>query len=183
MDETTDSSSKNETSFYETISSGDESEDILEKTSDKGPVGTATGAEGQRRSARTPKPIIRKDFITYLITEKFQMDPETVKEALQRSDKEHWRAAIEEERDSLVQNQTWTLTDLPKGKKTLDTKWVLKTNRNVTGKIKGYKARLVVRGCKQSEGIACTETYAPVIRYTSVRSLCALAVKYNLKMH
>lgn len=90
---------------------------------------------------------------------------------------------MEEERKSLEKNETWTLVDLPSNRKVLYTKWVFRTKRDSSGKIERYKARLVVRGCSQAEGIDYQETYSPVIRYTSVRFLCALAVKYGLKMH
>lgn len=90
---------------------------------------------------------------------------------------------MREEYDSLFENKTWTLEKLPSGRKALDTKWVFKTKHNASGEIERHKARLVERGCAQVEGIDYTETYSPVIRYTSIRYLLALATKYNLHMH
>lgn len=136
-----------------------------------------------RRSTRIPKPKKMDDFISYLAMERSATDPMTVDEALDRPERELWLKAIEEEKKSLIDNNTWTLATLPQGKKTLDTKWVFKTKKNSSGEVERYKARLVVRGCKQTEGIDYNETYSPVIRYTSVRFLCALAAKYDLRMH
>ena len=43
------------------------------------------------------------------------------------------------------------LVDLPEGKRTLDTKWVLKTKKAENGTLRRHKARLVVRGCAQKK--------------------------------
>lgn len=135
-----------------------------------------------RRSARPPKLIKRDDYITYLTLSNDVTDPENLVEALNSSDSVKWIKVMEEERDSLAKNGTWTLVDLPKDKRALDTKWVFKTKRDVIGQIKCYEARLVVRGCSQIEGIDYNETYSPVVRYTSIQFLCALAVKHDLYM-
>lgn len=60
----------------------------------------------------------------------------TVEEALKDN---QWKMAIEEEINSLNENETWTITDLPKEKTALDTKWVFKIKRNAEGKIEKYK--------------------------------------------
>lgn len=135
-----------------------------------------------RRSARQPKPIKRDDYITYLTLSNDATDPESLEEAISSSQSAKWLKAMEEERDSLAKNGTWTLTDLPRDKRALDTKWIFKTKQDDAGRITRHKARLVVRGCSQIEGIDYSETYSPVVRYTSIRFLCALAAKYDLHM-
>ena len=135
-----------------------------------------------RRSTRTRKATNFDDFVTYLTLDNDLNDPETVEKALRSSDRQKWIQAMNEERDSLVENGTWIPTKLPAGKKTLDTKWVFRIKRDSSGNIQRYKARLVVRGCGQIEGIDYSETYSPVVRYTSIRFLCALATKYDLDM-
>jgi len=52
---------------------------------------------------------------------------------------------MKEEMDSLVNNQTWDLVQLPARKKELQNKWVYKLKEEDGGK-KSYKARLVVKG-------------------------------------
>lgn len=85
-----------------------------------------------------------------------------------------------EELDALSKNDTWKLTNLPAGKSAIKCRWVYKLKRNADGKIARYKARLVVKGYSQKQGIDYHETFAPVVRYTTIRFLLAIATKFNL---
>lgn len=114
-----------------------------------------------------------EDYVTYLTLSNNVTDPESVEEALNSPDKMKWVEAMEEEYASLVKNGTWTPINLPQDKKALDTKWVFKIKRDAAGKIHRYKARLVVRGCGQIEGIDYSETYSPVVRrYVNSLFMC-----------
>lgn len=55
--------------------------------------------------------------------------------------------------------------------------------RKKDGSIERYKSRLVAKGCSQRIGIDYTETCSPVVRYSSLRLIFALAVEYNLEIH
>lgn len=134
------------------------------------------------RSTRVPN-VNRDDFHLYLTEESTAEIPETVEEALASLDNKHCVNTLEEKHRSLVANNTWTEVDLPIGQKTLNTKWVFKKKEDSSGNIQRYKARLVAKGCGQVEGIDFQETYSPVVRYASIRFLCALAVKYDLHIH
>ncbi|MCO5600675.1 hypothetical protein L7F22_054790 [Adiantum nelumboides] len=59
---------------------------------------------------------------------------------------ENWMAAMKLEYDALIENDTWTLCDLPPGKKAIGTKWVYKLKRMPDGEIDRYKARLLAKG-------------------------------------
>lgn len=108
-------------------------------------------------------------------------DPTSYEEAVKSSDK--WKRAMDEEMASLQDNDTWTLVNLPKGSKCVKTKWVYKTKKDNDGNVVRFKARLVAKGFTQRYGVDYDETYAPVVRYTSVRLLIALAVSRGLKIH
>lgn len=110
-------------------------------------------------------------------------DPQSLSEALQSNKAEQWIHAMKEEHKSLLDNNTWTLVDLPKNKKVIPCKWVYKTKTDEKGNVSRLKARLVVKGYQQKKGIDYHEIYAPVVRYTSIRYVIGLAVKYNLKIH
>ena len=57
-----------------------------------------------------------------------------------------WRKAMEEELQSIEENQTWSLAKLPKGRRAIGLKWVFKVKRDEQGKVVRHKARLVVKG-------------------------------------
>jgi len=71
---------------------------------------------------------------------------------------------------------------LPKGKRAVNSKWVLKVKDLPDGGVK-YKARLVAKGFSQREGIVYAETFAHVVKYKSLRMLLALANERNMEIH
>ena len=62
-------------------------------------------------------------------------------------------------------------------------KWIYKTKHSADNRIEKYKARFVARGFSKKEGIDYEETFAPVARYTSIRTVLALASKIKWKLH
>uniref|UniRef100_A0A2N9ICE2 Integrase catalytic domain-containing protein n=1 Tax=Fagus sylvatica TaxID=28930 RepID=A0A2N9ICE2_FAGSY len=101
-------------------------------------------------------------------------EPTGFKEAVQ--DKK-WRNAMNEEIKAIKKNDTWELTTLPHGKKAIGVKWVYKMKKNAKGEVERYKARLVVKGYSQQQGIDCDEVFAPVARLETIRLLIALAAQ------
>ena len=73
--------------------------------------------------------------------------------------------------------------DLPPGCKPLSSKWVFKRIRKVDGLIDKYKARLVIKGYRQTEGLNYFDTYSPVTRINFIRMVLAIAVLRNLEIH
>ncbi|GJZ80053.1 zinc finger, CCHC-type containing protein [Tanacetum coccineum] len=67
--------------------------------------------------------------------------------------------------------------------KPLGCKQIFKRKIEVNGTIDKFKARLVIQGFRQKEGIDYFDTYAPVARITTIRLLLALTAIYNLVIH
>lgn len=96
---------------------------------------------------------------------------------------ECWREAMKREIAALEANNTWTLESLPPGKKVIDAKWVFKTKFKPNGELALHKARLVARGFTQEEGVDFHETFAPVAKMVTVRTLLAVAAKRGWHVH
>ena len=80
-------------------------------------------------------------------------DPTTFESAVK--DAKRWKA-MDDEIEAIERNDTWELTSLPKGHKTIGVKWVFKTKIKENGEVDKYKARLVAKGYKQEYGIDYT---------------------------
>ncbi|WKA08531.1 hypothetical protein VitviT2T_026247 [Vitis vinifera] len=102
-------------------------------------------------------------------------------EALQDENSSKWELAMKDEMDSLLGNQTWELTELPVGKKALHNKWVYRIKNEHDGS-KRYKARLVVKGFQQKEGIDYTEIFSPVVKMSTIRLVLGMVAAENLHL-
>ena len=51
------------------------------------------------------------------------------------------------------------------------------------GSIDKYKARLVIKGYRQREGLDYFDTYSPMMRINSIRMILAIAALQNLEVH
>jgi hypothetical protein len=96
-------------------------------------------------------------------------EPKCYEDTMQVETKKKWEQGMKEEMDSLVNNHTWDLVQLPEGKRALKNKWVYKLKEE-DGEKKWYKARLVVKGFAQKKGIDFDEIFSPVVKMTSVRT-------------
>ena len=89
---------------------------------------------------------------------------------------------MEEEIKSIQANNTWTLLDPLKNTHVLPGKWVFKTKLGPQGKIIRFKARWVVKGFRQLEGLEYDETFSSVIKAIIWKALLAIAAKYDLEV-
>ena len=91
-------------------------------------------------------------------------EPQTYKKIVNSTKGLMWKEAIHSEIDSILQNHTWELVDLPPDCKPLSSKWVFNRKKKVDGSIDKYKARLVIKGYKQTKGLDYFDIYSPVTR-------------------
>ena len=133
-----------------------------------------------RRERRAPREWWR---LTHAANIAIADDPNSYKEALERPDSKNWKDAMDAEYASLMENKTWDLAELPKDRKAIGCKWVLKKKMKADGSLDKYKARLVAKGYSQKEGIDYEETFAPVAKFMSIRIIFAVAVQFELHLH
>ena len=110
------------------------------------------------------------------------VNPLTFQEAISREDSKEWEKAMEEEIKSLEENETWTLDVPPKNKNVVSCKWVYITKINADGSLDKRKARLVARGFSQKERVDFFETFSPVVRYETVRTVLAISSYLDLEI-
>uniref|UniRef100_A0A2N9EI16 Integrase catalytic domain-containing protein n=1 Tax=Fagus sylvatica TaxID=28930 RepID=A0A2N9EI16_FAGSY len=109
----------------------------------------------------------------------FSSEPQTFEDAIKEN---VWANAMNEEIASIERNQTWELVDLPNGREVIGLKWIYKTKFNEDGSIQKHKARLVAKGYAQQPGVDFHETFAPVVRMETIRTVLALAAQMELQV-
>jgi transposase InsO family protein len=107
-------------------------------------------------------------------------NPATYKEAMARPDKDSWVKAINEELAALHTKSVYSEVTLPEGAHPLPSKLVLNIKRDDLGNIDKYKARLVVKGCRQIAGRDYEEVFAPTAQQATLRIMLAYASAVNL---
>ena len=117
-----------------------------------------TSIEVLRRSSIIPKPPQRYSPTLHYILLTNRSEPESYDKAMEDRVLVKWKLAMKDEMDSLMSNQKWRLIELPKGKKALHNKWVYRIKEE-NDSSKRYKARLVVKGFQQKDGIDYNEIF------------------------
>ena len=141
-----------------------------------------------RRSSGERRSSVPDDYIEFLQEHEFDIgavedDPINFRQALESSKSQEWIDAMNEEINSMKDNDVWDLFPLPEGVKPIGCKWIFKTKRDSKGDVERYKARLVAKGYTQKEGIDYKETFSPVSSKDSFRTIMALVAHFDLELH
>lgn len=117
------------------------------------------------------------------ISEAEALEPRTLAEAKGRPDWPLWENAIQEELTLLKETGTYKLVDSPAGANIVGSKWVFRAKKDSAGNVVRYKARLVAQGFSQVPGVDYFDTFAPVAKLASIRTVLAMAAHLDLELH
>jgi hypothetical protein len=109
--------------------------------------------------------------------------PKSYKSAMNTKEVENWKIAINEELNSINKNNVWEIIKKPTNTNIVSTRWVFVKKIDDKGNLQKYKARLVARGFEQIHGIDYFDTFAPVVRFNSIRLIFAIAVQNKMIIH
>ena len=147
-----------------------------------------------RRSSReSHKPVHLKDYVCNLVSfdslpkdhHALPVQTSSIKEPAnyqEASTDPNWVQAMNKELAALESSNTWDIVDLPPGKKAIGSRWVFKTKLKADGSIERFKARLVAKGFNQKYGIDYEETFSPVVKMATVRSILSLTASKKWKV-
>ena len=102
------------------------------------------------------------------------VEPQSFEEAIKDED---WRKAIEKEIDVIEKNGTWQLVEKLKDKEIIGVKWIYRVKYHSNGRVQRLKARLVAKGYSQQSGVDFHETFAPVARLDTIRTIIPVATQ------
>ena len=108
------------------------------------------------------------------------------KQAIDASDNEHFIASIKSEIQNMTEKNVWTpvlCSTMPKDAKVIKSIWSFRRKCNPMGDITKYRSRICAHGGQQQYGRDFTETYCPVVSWSTVRLLMILSNLHNLKSH
>jgi hypothetical protein len=88
-----------------------------------------------------------------------------------------------EEYNSIMKNDVWEVVPRPEGKSVVTSRWLYKLKYAADGSNEKYKSHFVAWGFSQVEGVEYDETFAPVARYTSIRSVIFITTEMGWKIH
>ena len=111
----------------------------------------------------------------------YYLNPISYTEAMQSNEQKQWMKAMKDELVSLRENETWELVNRLINAKVIQNRWVMRVKTSSEGNTH-FKARLVAKGYAQKPGIDYDETFSPVARYDTIRTLLAVATSKGMKI-
>ncbi|KAI3508248.1 hypothetical protein L1887_23254 [Cichorium endivia] len=95
----------------------------------------------------------------------------------------NWNCAMTDEYKTLMDNNTWELVPRPPDAHIIRCMWLYRHKFHANGTLARYKARLVINGKCQQVGVDCDETFSPVVKPTTIRTVLSLAVSRSWPIH
>ena len=139
-------------------------------------------AEDANSSTESDTCILLLDAIECVFSTSSDLEPQTLRDALSRTDAPKWVEAALKENEAHIQNGTWELTQLLPGKCVIGSRWVFKIKRMPEGLVDKYKAHLVAQGFSQILGIHYGEVFASMACFAVVQTVIALVANEDLEL-
>nr|GEW99616.1 ribonuclease H-like domain-containing protein [Tanacetum cinerariifolium] len=95
----------------------------------------------------------------------------------------HWQNAMYDEYNALIKNGTWVLVPKPSGANIVRCLMLFRHKFHADGSLSRYKARMVANGSSQQIGIDCDESFSPVVKPTTIRTVFSLALTRHWPIH
>uniref|UniRef100_A0A803MUI6 Reverse transcriptase Ty1/copia-type domain-containing protein n=1 Tax=Chenopodium quinoa TaxID=63459 RepID=A0A803MUI6_CHEQI len=95
----------------------------------------------------------------------------------------NWKCAMLDELNALISNHTWDLVPRPPNVNDIHFMWIFRHKRKSDGSFERYKARLVGDGKTQQQGIDCVETFSPVVKSATIRTLLSIVISHSWLVH
>ncbi|GKB09676.1 ribonuclease H-like domain-containing protein [Tanacetum coccineum] len=95
----------------------------------------------------------------------------------------NWYRAMLDEYNALIKNNTWVLVPRPPDANIVRSLWLFRHKHNADGSLNRYKARLVANGSTQIVGIDVDETFSPVVKPATIRTVLSLAISRHWPVH
>jgi transposase InsO family protein len=136
----------------------------------------------KRHKTKSSEPYVSAERSLYANVIYAAFNETTMKEARESAEWPQWKEAMETELNQLRQMGTWELVDLPEGRRAVGNRWVLIKKYLKSGQLDKYKARLVAKGYSQVPGMDFSETFSPVVRLETIRTILALTVNFDWEL-
>lgn len=95
----------------------------------------------------------------------------------------NWKSAMLSEFNALIKNKTWDLVPRPCDANIIRCMWIFRHKKNSDGSFERYKARLVGDGRSQVAGVDCDETFSPVVKPATIRTVLTIALSKSWPIH
>src|SRR5260221_4075892 len=111
--------------------------------------------------------------------------PHTYEDAMNRPDSDSWLEACAEELGALRETNTYVPVRVSEADphNIVGCQWVFAIKKNANGEVERYKVHIVAKGFNQIYAIDYDETFAPVVKWSSIRILLTLATQSDLEVH
>jgi len=145
--------------------------DITRLDDHKGPTDNISD-ENPLRTENSPQNHTSNENLAYMIKHvmKQDFDPSKIKREISDIPFNEWIEPMNKEIQGIEEKGNWKPVDLPPGRKPIDLRWVYSVRDDGS-----LKARLVVRGFKQTKGVDYFETFSEVVGMHTIRFMISMA--------